>query len=228
MDTAQQSEQVKTYPYVGNGIGVILTSSFMAFYILAACYSIYLVTEELPVIHIIMLGQINFDALSAMLDKRSLLSTFTIIIYITCRSLFVNWAYYTQRNLHYFKTNLHKFDVWRMIFGFILPIFNFYWPIIVIDEIWRGSNPKLTIEEIKNKSINKGIILWWYLNLFWIAFSIIDNFLKVTLKEPSHLWWAYCATAFGDVMGIIVMGINIYLVIQIYRRQQQRYKMINP
>lgn len=219
--------------FESNRIGIILNILFLFAYISLGVLSILQAISEVDLTNrLLSEAKVTYDQIKEMLTRRENLSQITIIVYITCRSLFVNWAYYAHKNIKLFYPQTLKFNTLKMVLGFIIPVINFVWPILAVNEIYRASDPKIqNEEELGNAKISRMIIAWWILNLIWIAFSIWNNVCKVIYQKFTILKLMFQCTIVGDCLGIIVMAWTILIVLKIHKMQQLKYRdwiLTNP
>jgi hypothetical protein len=226
------NQQPHHYRYVQNNMGAFLAELAMFVFIITAIISIIQGCREIALIND-YINNVRFDlhSFQQIFADRHLLSSITIVVYIACRSLFVNWAFYAHKNLRFFYGKQGIFDVWRMIFGFIIPLANFVLPIVLVNQIWHASNPAIkTIDEVKQQKSAKFITAWWCLNLFWIFFSIWNQAMKVAVSSRvrnlsfDSVLFQYKMTIVCDVVGIMVMLWTIYIIYAINRREEIKYK----
>jgi hypothetical protein len=101
------------------------------------------------------------------------------LIPITFGLTFIVWFYREYWNLQsLFNQYEFKFQPVMAIIGFVIPIFNFYAPLIIMKEIVEG------YKTYYNKNINSVYLnIWWFGYLIYLIYVKIISFMNLVLVD---------------------------------------------
>ena len=128
-------------------------------------------------------------------------------------------------------TNVGRLGVHGLRYGpgwavgaWFVPFLNFVRPKSIANDIWRGSDPTLAPEATVEVSTS----VPWYLNVWWAAFLISGIAGRIAFssarnaKTLSGLNSATTTLIWSDALDLVAAIAAIAVVVEIFRRQQQR------
>jgi Domain of unknown function (DUF4328) len=123
-----------------------------------------------------------FDDVQANDDRQLVVFVVWAAAWVAAAVFFIRWfwsAYWNLRALGQPETRYHP--AWAMVSWFV-PIFGFWRPKQMANDIWRGSNPDggaIAKDAWKDMSVPALLWFWW---AFWIVSSSLSNYV-------GRLWW---------------------------------------
>lgn len=150
--------------------------------------------------------------------RQFVIMSFQMIIYITSIVLFLNWFRRAYGNLHrLYGRNILRHKESMAVWSWIIPIAWFFWPVQIMNEIWK--NTQLKIKQFDPSYIIKSA--GWLIGLWWALF-ILSNFVgryafKAAFKEDTieQLIESSQATLFTDILHIPEAYLVILIVTQL-------------
>jgi len=130
------------------------------------------------------------------------------ILFIIAGIAFLQWIYYTNKNLHVLSNQELEFTPGWSVGWYFIPIANLFKPYQSMKEIWRLCH--------KNESVSYAIVGWWW--CFWIVSNFLERLaFKFNLRAGSAQQLVASAgiTAASDVSDIILNIVALMLVTRI-------------
>lgn len=149
--------------------------------------------------------------------------------YVATAIVFLFWIYRASKNLHFLNAENQQYSPrWSVIWWFV-PLACFYKPYQVMNEIWKGSDPNVDI----NDSISwegcprSPLLIWWWAT--WIMFFFLgdDGFISTSteLTEQGQIW-EDLFILLGFVTIFISAVLLFVLVRKISQRQEEKHQRI--
>ena len=149
-----------------------------------------------------------------------------IVVSIVTSIAFLIWIYRAHKNLPALGArNLQYSPGWAVGWWFI-PILNLILPYMVVTEIWKASDPRVTDGySWRNTQLSLLLLFWWVLwiltgSITWIGMRIAFASEPETVSEMFTVRWALLAT---DLLAIPAAILAILVVRGIVTRQQQKH-----
>lgn len=113
------------------------------------------------------------DVSTAYLVAESALGLATLVVWVVTIVLFLLWMYRITANLRSFGLTDSYHPVWAVVSWFI-PVVALGAPKLVVNQAWRGSNPKLaapyTAKAVRSEDIPDHFAFWWF---FWVVSGLL-------------------------------------------------------
>lgn len=154
-----------------------------------------------------------------------------LILTIVGRILFVVWVYRAHLNLAFLDVRGLRFTSGWAVGWFFVPFANLIMPCLVLQEIWRASDP----------AAPPGRPSWWkkapgslLVGFFWLALVIAFLFDRVAFAannsikvwDANQLSFAGIVTLVAAAAGIAADGLNLAVVLAIRRRQVRKLALL--
>jgi len=131
-----------------------------------------------------------------------------IIMFFIVGVAFLQWIYYTNKNLHILSRQDMKFTPGWSIGWYFIPIANLFIPYQSMKEIWLVSH--------KNKSVSSAIVGWWW--FLWLVSIVLDRLvftLSISAESVQDYRTSTAAYIASDGVGIILNIVALMLVTRI-------------
>jgi|SRR5262245_26955173 len=131
-----------------------------------------------------------------------------IIMFLIVGVAFLQWIYYTNKNLHILSSQRMEFKPGWSIGWYFIPIANLFKPYQSMKELWRVSH--------KNEAASYAIVKWWW--FLWIVSNVLDRLVfSLNTRAESVQDYRRSAAAFvaSDGVGIILNIVALVLVTRI-------------
>jgi hypothetical protein len=148
------------------------------------------------------------------------------VIYWPTMVFFLIWFHQAYRNL----TSLQAMGLSDIPFlaaaSFFVPILNFFRPYIVVQEIWRASDPRFASHPDSWKGSPRSLSarFWWFFFLAASVFSVISflasPFGQGAPEEASYASRIACVSNFCMIAAGVLL---IFIIRKITQRQRERY-----
>ena len=143
---------------------------------------------------------------------------------------YLAWVRRAYRNLHTLQLKPTEFSSGWSIGAYFVPILNLFRPYTMMKEIWYGSQPIPSKENLYNTQLHLGLTSSSFLPLWWAA-VIIDRIfsqlsLRLGLKAETYkqalnsLWF----DLFSQFTGIAVCILLLYLIWTINKWQTEKHE----
>lgn len=143
--------------------------------------------------------------------------------------LFIIWMRRLRRNLDVLDVKDVKSSSAACIYGWLIPLVCFVYPILVLQEIWKASDPDLFGKQWKKAPVSKLMILWW---LFWVGFCFMGACANIIgraimagkLPDVEALRSFYFLSFVDQLIGIPTAVLAVYVVINLTNRQEAKHE----
>jgi len=148
-----------------------------------------------------------------------------LLALITTAVLFLRWFYAAYGNLPLLSAGSPRFKRGWAIGAWFVPILNLFRPKQIANDIWRGSDPRLSPEaspDWSGGSLPGLYALWWG---GWIVDNFLDNLaFRLTLRaeEFPELYASAYAYLAADAIEIPLAFVAAAVVSRTTRRQEER------
>ncbi len=135
------------------------------------------------------------------------------------------WVHEARKNLEAFRAGPFRFSPGLAVGSFLIPVVNFWWPYLVVREIWKGSDTALPPFWPESSTTRRGSPLvagWWAAFLLNDLFAVIVNeFLVFTRGDSdiSHFRMGAQLLIAGRVLRIVSVALTAALAYRVLRRQ---------
>lgn len=174
---------------------------------------------ELELLKDLQAGYYIEDNVIFMSDLRQLIVTsLQLIIYITSIVVFINWFRRAYGNLHrLYGRHILKHNESMALWAWFIPIAWFFWPVQIMNEIWKWAQLKIKQFDPSYMIKNGGLLigLWW--TLFILSNFIGRYAIKAAFKDETieQLIESSRVTLFTDIMHIPEALLVILIVSQL-------------
>ncbi len=183
------------------------------------------------------LHYLNLESISTATNPEEDLNIFEILVglsglgqffvYIVAAVAFCMWFYRAHKNLKIWRIPGLKYSPGWAVGYFFIPILNLFRPYQIAQEIWKASDPQVTIEAGPQWHDNKGssvVGAWW---TFWIVANIVGQIAfrlnMSNIADPKGFLFVSIAS---DFLSIIAAAFAILVVLRIHARQSQKLDTI--
>ena len=151
----------------------------------------------------------------ATLLRIGLIGILNAVISVAGGIYFLWWFYRAYKNLKTLGIAL-KSTPKRVIVNFFIPIINFWRPYFAAMEIWNNSDPSTLLATEQEARHSRGSVivkLWWITTLLGIFLTVLESVGFVITYS------------FGNMVSIIAVILQIFIVKEISLRQETISKM---
>lgn len=147
------------------------------------------------------------------------------LVFIVTSILFCVWIHRVYKNLPALNANGLKYSPGWAVGWFFVPIMNLFRPYQVTTEIWKASNPDVTIKgelDWKDSSLSPLLPCWWSL---WILSGIVGNIvsrLYLSANDVDSLSASYWGYLVLDILDVAATVLLVTIVIKIDHRQREK------
>jgi hypothetical protein len=148
------------------------------------------------------------------------------LVYIVTSIAFCMWFYRAYKNLKVWRIPGLKYSAGWAVGYFFIPILNLFRPYQVAQEIWKASDPRVSIEAGPQWRDNSGSSViggWWTFWLFSNIFARIDFRLRMSNADQKAL---VLVGILSDLLSIIAAAYAILMIFKIQARQSQKLEVI--
>jgi len=153
-----------------------------------------------------------------------------LIMLVLTAVAFVTWLYRARANLRAFGTRHLRYSRNWTVFGFLIPVFNFFRPYQVTREVWQASDPSTTDpfdwQEIGTPRLVKA---WWGT---FISFGILKLLgawmMSSSAYDPLRLQLAQVVDLSADFMAAISVTLVYFVVDRITEAQETKWSLLGP
>jgi hypothetical protein len=128
--------------------------------------------------------------------------------------VFIGWLYRARLNAERFTyPGEHRYSrVWVWL-GWFVPVVNLWFPKLVVDDIWRASDPRLQGVPLRQRPTPLATTRWWtaYLLMWFFDFSYFRVYQNGQLTTGSFLIAALLTTLCA-VVGIVAAVLAVRVV----------------
>ncbi|MEV6238596.1 DUF4328 domain-containing protein [Lentzea sp. NPDC051838] len=153
---------------------------------------------------------ITLDVVRVITDLPLTLVTIATLV------VFILWMYNARVNAERFTyATEHRFARVWVVLGWLVPVVNLWFPKLIIDDIWRASDPQLRDIPLQQRPRTRLITNWWnsYLLMWVFDFAYFRFYEDGQLTEESFVTQAAFST-----MCAVIGGVAAYLAVQVVRR----------
>jgi hypothetical protein len=137
---------------------------------------------------------------------------------------FLAWLYQASRNMKTLKAFGASHEPTTAVLSFFVPLVNFYWPYVILQEIWQGSEPQAIDSKFAwfDVPASNTIRYWWTLFLT----GQVIGWMSAVLLWSQH-WDRANAGAWLACLSHLCLAIaGLYLIAIVHRitlRQRERW-----
>jgi hypothetical protein len=148
----------------------------------------------------------------------------SMLVFVAAGIVFMVWLHRARKNVEWFAPPPHgKLAAGWAIGGWFVPVANLVLPKLVVDDVWRGSEP--TGAPAAQRSGRTTILMWWLLFvvsevLFWIGTFTRgddgndDGMPKLTKAEDLDKWQTADWLLAGAYGVLVVAGVFALMVVR--------------
>lgn len=133
--------------------------------------------------------------------------------------LFVIWLFRVRANAEVISDSPHRGSRPWLVFSWIVPIVNLWWPMLLVDDIWVASDPRF-----HNAPDRKGpwlLHVWW---VAWVLYLIFDRVVEI--PDPSAELGTHRQAAMNAIIvapvGVLAAVLAIVVVLRLSGFQETR------
>ncbi|WP_182906135.1 DUF4328 domain-containing protein [Microbispora sp. H13382] len=146
------------------------------------------------------------------------------VVYVATAVMFLVWLFRARANAETLSPWPHRRATPWLIFGWVVPIVNFWFPKQIVDDIWTSSKPG-AIEESGNLATARRSGLVWAWWLAWVLVTIVTRVVSRRYADAEELPEIRDAALFdivGNVLTIGAAALAVAIVLAITRFQEDR------
>lgn len=167
----------------------------------------------------------NADATSSIIFVLQLF-TFVTLVYLVA-----SFVYRANRNLRPLKTGGQRFTPGWAVGWILIPIANFWQPMQVFAELWRGSDPAapLDYQVSQHHGRRSPLISFWWLTVVASALlsppiltrALANADIQARIDAANVLVWSDLMMVLPAIIGLIVLR-------GLHNRQEARFAIVGP
>ncbi|MBX9686874.1 MAG: DUF4328 domain-containing protein [Candidatus Obscuribacterales bacterium] len=163
-------------------------------------------------------GLANLSALLSIIGN--LAAIFCRIFELFSFAYFIVWARRAFRNLPLLGASGARSKEWYVTWGFLIPFANLILPFLLLNEVWKGSDPDKAISEDWQQEKNCGLInVWW-------ALVLLTAFANMSLALFAGLASMPEAVIVAVILQIVSSVLAIAAISKLSLRQDKRFENI--
>ena len=156
--------------------------------------------------------------------RQALIGGVQFLVYAVTAFVFIRWFRRAYRNLAPLGAEQTRFKSWWTIGGWFIPIWNAFRPKQLLNDIWRGSDPRLPprTDAWRDADVPGFFLVWW---LLWLASTYADQVafrLAFTGETPDELRDGSVAYLVTDAVDAVLGILAIVVVRMTTARQEER------
>lgn len=167
----------------------------------------------------------NADSTSAIIFVGQLVALIAVLY------LLVSFVHRASRNLRPLKSEGQKFTPGWAVGWMLIPIANFWQPMQVFAEIWRGSDPAapLGLQLNEHRGRRSPLISFWWLTV--VASLLLSPPILVRALANADIQAridAYNLLMWSDILMVLPAIIGLIVLRGIHNRQEARFAIVGP
>lgn len=120
--------------------------------------------------------------------------------------LFVIWSFRVRANAEKISDRRHRWSRRWLVFAWLIPIVNLWWPKQLVDDIWAASDPRFAdVSEWRRPWLVRA---WW---MVWLLYLGLDRVVDRIVKPSSADLEALRRAALSEIM-VAPVGITAALL----------------
>jgi hypothetical protein len=147
---------------------------------------------------------------------------FLALIVVTAVTLMV-WMFRAAKNNEALGRRQPRFGPGWSIGGWLIPLANFVIPVLIMQDLWRGSDPAVPRDDIRWKIGNRSLLvgLWWGLLLFGRVLVAVGAGQIEESATLDGVRGGITVQIFGNVFTIAATVLAFFVVKAITQRQEE-------
>jgi hypothetical protein len=138
-----------------------------------------------------------------------------LAVLIAAGTTFLLWLWRARKNSEILCSAPHQRGRGWTIGGWFCPVVNLWFPVVIVNEIWKASSPGTPAEHFSLRRIpGSALVGWWW--ACFLAGNLLDLYItRTTLREP-NVESLYTAALGGTITTVLsaVAGLLIILVMR--------------
>jgi hypothetical protein len=139
------------------------------------------------------------------------------IVSVSATVVFFFWLYRISANAHAMGARELSANAGLSVGAFFIPFVNFFWPPIIMGELWRAS---LDAKQWRDQQGTIGIALWWGLWLLNSLTAIVARFWKPSGTDFGEMQSFFDYLIVAGVVAAAFRAVQAVLVHGLTRRQR--------
>lgn len=161
----------------------------------------------------------SFASLKATIEAILTVDALNLLALIVCAILFLVWSAKAHANLPHLGVSKLTFSPTWAVIGWIIPVAFFFVPFMVIQEIWKASDPRYSGEDWRKAPSSLLLWGWWILV---ILARLGRSFTRLVEKSTSDVRETIPIVVFSESCWIVAGILLVLIVNTITNRQQQK------
>ncbi|MEV4454660.1 DUF4328 domain-containing protein [Microbispora sp. NPDC049633] len=146
------------------------------------------------------------------------------VVYVATAVMFLVWLFRARANAETLSPWPHRRATPWLIFGWVVPIVNLWFPKQIVDDIWTSSKPGATQESGNFATARRSGLVWaWW--LAWVLTTIVTRLVSRRYADAEELPEIRDAAVFDIVGNVLTVGtaaLAVAVVLTITRFQEDR------
>jgi hypothetical protein len=140
---------------------------------------------------------------------------------------FLCWLYRAYLNLHLFRAKSWISPLAAVLLV-LVPVLNVIGMLLVMSNLWNASEPESTARRRSPDTGTGGIIMmWWLLGIMSLCAPVLALGLMPVRPESGDVAPAMSLSIAGCVLGIVHLGLFIWILGTIRNNQEDRYRAVS-
>lgn len=159
-------------------------------------------------------------------EIETLIVLYLLVLFLPLAVLFTAWIYRVYRNLSAFGVSGLKYSPGWAAGCFFVPILNLWRPYMVVEEIWKASDPNVDVSVAsswQNLPAPPLITLWWSL---FIAPWFIRIGLRILNQYGADKGGGEILLFLIELLSVGAAVLAIFVVRQIDKRQEEKSRLL--
>lgn len=180
---------------------------------------------EIRLLDRIIAGElVSEDEADASDTRQAAIGLVQFVAYVVTAIVFIRWFRRAYRNLAPLGAERPRYASWWTIGGWFIPIWSAFRPKQVLNDIWRGSDPKLAPrnDAWQGGDVPALFLFWWVLFVVSTTADQVAFRLAFAGDSPEELRNGSVAYLVTDATDAVLAALAIVVVWMTTRRQEER------
>ncbi|MFF0575416.1 DUF4328 domain-containing protein [Streptosporangium saharense] len=155
-----------------------------------------------------------------------------LAVYVLTGVMFVVWLYRARCNAEAITPIPHRRSRGLVVFSWVIPIVNLWYPLQIVDDVWATSSPRNLPPDLGSEALNRAprsplVRFWW---LLWLVTTFGSMLFQRAAARDDSLE-AIVATARVDIWfaaPYVVSAVLAVLVVMNITTAQERWRLLAP
>ena len=214
----------KNPSYKSANLRAILATLFLAAFGIITVASMFSTIADIDLLRQVENGKMSESEYLSKQTRQEIIAYLSIASLIAAAIAFLTWIRLAHHNLEPIGVRNYRFSPGWAVGAWFVPILSLYRPYQIMEEIWKGSYPRITaLDAWENSDVSILLGLWW---ITWLISTWIGNLafnLIFRIQTIDDLIRNATMNMVFDGVSIASMLMLLILIWQITTNQQKKH-----